>query len=52
MFSEHLGRDIYDGFWVGKNSPIPNKDGIRLDIVKALKEASCTADALARWLFC
>lgn len=38
MFSEHLGRDIYDGFWVGKNSAIPNKDGIRLDIVNALKK--------------
>lgn len=38
MFSEHLGRDIYDGFWVGENSDIPNKDGIRLDIVKALRK--------------
>ena len=37
MFSEHLGRDIYDGFWVGQNSSIKNKDGIRLDVVKALK---------------
>lgn len=38
MFSEHLGRDIYDGFWVGENSSIPNKNGIRLDIVEALKK--------------
>jgi len=37
MFSEHLGRDIYDGIWVGKQSTIPNKDGIRLDVVEALK---------------
>jgi alpha-N-arabinofuranosidase len=37
MFSEHLGRDIYGGLWVGENSPIANKDGIRLDIVEALK---------------
>lgn len=38
MFSEHLGRDIYDGFWVGENSAIPNKDGIRLDLVNAFKK--------------
>lgn len=37
MFSEHLGRDIYGGFWVGNNPDIPNKNGIRLDIVNALK---------------
>ncbi len=38
MFSEDLGRDIYDGFWVGKDSDIPNKDGIRLDLVKAFQK--------------
>lgn len=38
MFSEHLGRDIYGGFWVGPKSDIPNKDGIRTDIVDALKK--------------
>lgn len=37
-FSEHLGRCIYDGFWVGENSSIPNKGRIRLDIVEALKK--------------
>ena len=37
-FSEHLGRCIYDGFWVGENSPIPNTRGIRNDIVAALKK--------------
>lgn len=36
-FSEHLGRCIYDGFWVGEDSPIPNVRGIRTDIVEALK---------------
>jgi alpha-N-arabinofuranosidase len=36
-FSEHLGRCIYDGFWVGEDSPIPNTRGIRNDIVEALK---------------
>jgi len=37
-FSEHLGRCIYDGFWVDENSDIPNKGRIRLDIVEALKK--------------
>ncbi|MBC7903250.1 MAG: alpha-N-arabinofuranosidase [Gemmatimonadaceae bacterium] len=37
-FSEHLGRCIYDGFWVDENSKIPNKGRIRLDIVEALKK--------------
>ncbi len=36
-FSEHLGRCIYDGFWVGIDSNIPNIGGIRKDIVDALK---------------
>lgn len=38
QFSEHLGRSIYDGFWVSENSTIPNKGRIRLDIVAALKK--------------
>ncbi len=37
-FSEHLGRCIYDGFWVGEDSPIPNTRGIRNDIVEALRK--------------
>lgn len=37
-FAEHLGRCIYDGFWVDENSTIPNKGRIRLDIVEALKK--------------
>ncbi|MBA7696956.1 Intracellular exo-alpha-L-arabinofuranosidase 2 [subsurface metagenome] len=37
-FSEHLGRCIYGGFWVGEDSPIPNTRGIRKDVVKALKK--------------
>jgi alpha-N-arabinofuranosidase len=36
-FSEHLGRGIYDGLWVGANSDIPNTDGIRNDVVEALR---------------
>jgi alpha-N-arabinofuranosidase len=38
-FAEHLGHCIYGGFYVGDNNQkIPNKDGIRLDIVEALKK--------------
>lgn len=37
-FAEHLGRGIYDGFWVGEDSAVPNVGGIRLDVVEALRE--------------
>ena len=37
-FSEHLGRCIYEGIYVGENSDIPNVNGMRTDVVKALKE--------------
>jgi len=37
-FAEHLGRCIYDGFWVDESLPVEKKDRIRLDIVKALKD--------------
>ena len=37
-FSEHLGRCIYGGFWVGKDSEIPNINGYRKDVVEAFKE--------------
>lgn len=37
-FAEHLGRCIYEGFWVGEDSEIPNTRGIRNDVVNALKE--------------
>lgn len=36
-FSEHLGRCIYNGLFVGEGSPIPNKDGVRKDVIEALK---------------
>jgi alpha-N-arabinofuranosidase len=36
-FSEHLGRCIYEGFWVGEKSRIPNTRGIRKDVVQALR---------------
>ena len=37
-FSEHLGRCIYEGIYVGENSDIPNENGMRTDVVEALKE--------------
>ena len=37
-FSEHLGRCIYDGMYVGEKSDIPNVNGMRTDVVEALKE--------------
>ncbi|MDR3598387.1 alpha-N-arabinofuranosidase [Clostridium sp.] len=37
-FSEHLGRCIYEGLYVGENSKIPNTNGMRNDVVQALKE--------------
>ncbi len=36
-FAEHLGRCIYQGLYAGENSPIPNLNGMRLDVVEALK---------------
>lgn len=37
-FSEHLGRCIYEGIYVGEKSDIPNVNGMRTDVVEALKE--------------
>jgi alpha-L-arabinofuranosidase len=45
-FSEHLGRCIYEGLYVGENSKIPNKNGMRTDVVEALKEIKLP---LLRW---
>ena len=38
QFSEHLGRCIYEGIYVGEESEIPNTNGMRNDVVDALKE--------------
>ena len=37
-FSEHLGRCIYEGLYVGEDSDIPNVNGMRKDVVEALRE--------------
>lgn len=44
-FSEHLGRCIYNGIYVGENSPIPNTDGIRNDIIEALRNIKAPVSA-------
>jgi alpha-N-arabinofuranosidase len=36
-FAEHLGHCIYEGLWVGDDSRIPNTNGIRNDVVAALR---------------
>lgn len=46
QFSEHLGRCIYEGIYVGEDSEIPNNKGIRADVVEALKEI---AVPVLRW---
>lgn len=37
-FSEHLGRCIYDGIYVGENSDIPNTEGFRTDVIDAFRQ--------------
>ena len=37
-FSEHLGYCIYEGIYVGPDSEIPNTNGLRNDVLQALRE--------------
>ena len=38
-FSVHLGRCIYDGFYVGdSNKTIPNTEGVRNDVIAVLRK--------------
>ncbi|ESQ77949.1 alpha-N-arabinofuranosidase [Asticcacaulis sp. YBE204] len=46
QFVEHLGRGVYEGIWVGPDSPIPNTRGIRNDVVAALKQINVP---VVRW---
>lgn len=57
-FTEHLGRCIYNGIYVGEDSSIPNTRGIRNDIIEAFKRikvpvlrwpGGCFADTY-RWM--
>ncbi len=46
-FAEHLGRCIYDGFYVGdSNKKIPNTEGVRNDVIAALRKMKIP---LLRW---
>lgn len=36
-FTEHLGRCVYGGIYVGEDSPIPNIHGIRKDVIEAFR---------------
>ncbi|MBQ7650971.1 MAG: hypothetical protein IJS15_08425, partial [Victivallales bacterium] len=46
VFFEYFGRVIYDGIWVGKDSEIPNIDGIRMDVIEGCRELGIGA---MRW---
>lgn len=37
QFAEHLGRCIYEGVWVGAHSDIPHRNGLRTDVIDALR---------------
>jgi len=45
-FAEFFGSTTYDGLWVGKDSPIPNVNGIRLDVIEGIRECGLT---VFRW---
>jgi len=45
-FIEHLGRCIYPGIWVGKDSNIPNENGLRRDVIQAFKSIKAP---IIRW---
>ena len=45
-FTEHIGGVIYDGVWVGRDSKIPNIDGIRKALVEALRRIKAP---VVRW---
>jgi alpha-N-arabinofuranosidase len=45
-FVEHLGGVVYDGIWVGENSPVPNVGGLRKQLVDALKRVK---PGMIRW---
>lgn len=38
QFAEHLGTCIYGGIWVGPDSPIPNTNGYRNDVLQAMRD--------------
>jgi len=45
-FAEHLGACVYEGIWVGEDSILPNTNGLRDDVVAALRRSR---PAVVRW---
>jgi alpha-L-arabinofuranosidase len=45
-FVEHIGGNVYDGIWVGEQSGIPNVNGIRKELVDALRKVK---PGMIRW---
>ncbi|MCC6144769.1 MAG: alpha-N-arabinofuranosidase, partial [Candidatus Hydrogenedentes bacterium] len=37
LVAEHVGRCIYEGIWTGTRSRLPNENGLRIDVLAALK---------------
>ena len=46
QMTEHIGRVIYEGTWVGPDSKIPNIKGLRIDAMDALKRVK---PSVIRW---
>ncbi len=46
QMTEHIGRVIYEGIWVGPDSKIPNVNGLRTDTLDALKRVK---PSVIRW---
>lgn len=45
-FTEHIGGVIYDGIWVGEDSPVPNQGGIRSALIEHMKRLK---PSVVRW---
>ncbi|MBE6592981.1 MAG: hypothetical protein E7642_03200 [Ruminococcaceae bacterium] len=45
-FAEFFGSTTYDGIWVGRDSNIPNVNGIRLDVIEGIRDCGLT---VFRW---
>ena len=52
QFAEHLGACVYEGIWVGEDSPIPNTKGYRNDAPRSTARPQGARAALARRLLC
>jgi alpha-N-arabinofuranosidase len=41
-FVENLSGVLYDGIWVGENSPVPNIDGLRKSVIEHMRKIKAT----------